>query len=138
MTKEQIIKFRDEIGKETPMKVICDNEHFFYDNLDEYFPIIWDDDNEVLIQIQPNNHDQYSAPRLPYRISISMYEHIQFIEAYVDMKMAVKSIDNLKSLGFEITDEQKEKYMELFRSGGSSRTVVPGTRLPSYNPTTKY
>lgn len=134
MTKEQIIKFRDQFGKGVnPMKVICDNEHIYYDNLESFFPIIWDDDNETLMQIQPNNHDQYSAPNLPYRISVSQYEHIQFIEVYVDMKEATKSLDNLL-----LSDEDRSQCMNLFRSGASSRTIRPGTNLPSKDPTTVY
>ena len=44
MKVENVISFRDEIGKDKILKIVCDNQHIFYDRIAQNSPIIWEDD----------------------------------------------------------------------------------------------
>lgn len=130
MTKDHVIEFRDHVAKGNPMKIICDNEHTFYYNIPGYFPIIWDDDYENFTTVM-SNQDQYSDAQMPYCIVTTEYEHIQFMEAYKNVKEMVQYLSKIKD---KLTEEEYEHSLELLRPGASSRVIKYGTALPTRSP----
>lgn len=94
MTKEQVQKFRDKF-KDNAMIVVCDNQHLFYDNVGGKFPLIWDDENEVLTTMVMND-DIYSQSLNPVYIEMTEYEHIQFIQIFINANQAMDYIEEIK------------------------------------------
>ena len=128
MTKEDITKFRDEVIGDKPYRVICDNEHIFYGNIPGYFPIIWDDDAETMITIDWSR-DVYSDQRLPFHITITEYEHIQYLEGHGTVAETMKMIQLYKD---KLTEDQYNHCLELLQTGARNRTIIPGTRPPKH------
>lgn len=131
MTKEQIIKFRDEIAKGVlPLRIIADNEHVFYDNCKGYPSIIWDDEAEIFSALTLN-YDNYSAGKYPYLLSTTTYDCIQFLEVAMDNKDAIKTLSN-----FIKNEEVLKEYNEYMHDAGSSysRTPRPAAKYPNKNP----
>ena len=131
MTKEQIIKFRDEIAKGVlPLRIITDNEHVFYDNCKGFSPIIWDDDAEIFSALTLN-YDNYSAGKYPYLLSTATYDEIQFLE------VAMNNADAMKILpGIIKDDEVLKAHEDYMHDAGSSysRTPRPTAMYPNKNP----
>ena len=109
MTLEDIKKFRDEIGKGKPIIVTCDNQHIFYENVEDSIPLIWDDNAQTLTAITVNTTDQYSPSKVPMSIEITEYEHIQFIQVLLTTKEALEVLDKYKS-SFGSGEEAQKKY----------------------------
>lgn len=109
MTLEDIKKFRDEIGKGKPIIVTCDNQHIFYENVEDSIPLIWDDNAQTLTAITVNTDDQYSPSKVPMSIEITEYEHIQFIQVLLTTKEALEVLDKYKS-SFGSGEEAQKKY----------------------------
>lgn len=109
MTLEDIKKFRDEIGKGKPIIVTCDNQHIFYENVEDSIPLIWDDNAQTLTAITVNTTDQYSPSKVPMSIEITEYEHIQFIQVLLTTKEALAVLDKYKN-SFGSGEEAQKKY----------------------------
>ena len=129
MTVKQVVKFRDQIAKGIyPMRVICDNEHTFYENCKGYFPVMWDDENEEFT-VYTVNYDRYSAAKYPFLLTTTAYEHIQFIEVALDVKGSMDSMSN-----FNLSDEDTNTCIDLFRSGAMSHDIKAAAELPKSAP----
>ena len=117
MTKEQIVNFRDKVAKDKMIKIVCDNQHIFYDNIAQYPPVIWDDDNETFTIIRVNQdaggHDKY-----PFETVQTSYEHIQFIHCFDTTETAIKLMNEL---GSGLTDEQMKHFKKYLAEAGYVR-----------------
>ena len=102
MVKEQVIAFRDGIGKGKILKVVCDNQHIFYDGTTDNSPIMWDDENEVFTVCRVNQ-DAAMQRKYPYETVQTAYEHIQFMHCY-DTRLSV--LDVVAEKGTNLSDEQ--------------------------------
>ena len=109
MTLEDIKKFRDEIGKGKPIIITCDNQHMFYENVEDSIPLIWDDSAQTLTAITVNTTDQYSPSKVPMSIEITEYEHIQFMQVLLTTKEALEILEQYKS-SFGAGEEAQKKY----------------------------
>ena len=123
MTLEDIKKFRDEIGKDRPIIVTCDNQHIFYDNIEDSIPLIWDDSAQTLTCINVNTIDQYSPEKAPMYIEITEYEHIQFIKVLLTTKEALELIEQYKSSfgSGEDADKKYDKTLEIISRASNSK-----------------
>ena len=115
-------KYRELADKNhLPMKVICDNEHWFLHNVDNGFKIIWDDESETLTAMHTNN-DYYSQCALPIKLTVTQYEHIQFIEVFMDKVAAVVELGNQKDSG-KLTESEFEHDLQLLSNHASISTL---------------
>lgn len=106
MTKDQVVNFRDVVAKDKMIKIICDNQHIFYDNIAQYPPIMWDDANEVFTVVRVNQ-DAGGQDKYPFETVQTSYEMIQFIHCFDTAETALK----LKNeLGANLTDDQKTHF----------------------------
>lgn len=121
MTLEDIKKFRDEIGKGKPIIVTCDNQHIFYENVEDSIPLIWDDEAQTLTAITVNTIDQYAPSERPMSIEITEYEHIQFIQVLLTTKEAIELINQYKSSFGENADKKYEYAIYMISKASQSR-----------------
>lgn len=117
MTKEQIIKFRDEIGKDKMLKIVCDNQHIFYDNIASYPPIIWDDDNETFMAVRVCQ-DANVQVETPYETIQTSYEHVQFMHCYDTVASA---IDIMNVYGQNLSDDKKKYFLDYLSESAHNR-----------------
>lgn len=108
MTKEAVIKARTLFGT-NPTKIICDNMIILYDHVPNSVNIIWDDSDETLMCIRPNTNTDINGN--PLSILFTTYEHIQFIESYLDKST---SMDYISSIKTEIGEDEHRKLMNLY------------------------
>ena len=99
MTKYQIKMLRDfytkvENGKRLAgsLAVICNNEVAFVDSKDH---MVYDDTNEFVHTIRINNATPDEQVMWPFRITSTMYDVVQYMEALLDMQGLEKAIDGL-------------------------------------------
>jgi len=98
MNKTDIKKMRDYADKyDIPMIVYGDNEHIFYHNTKDHYPLIWDDNNEVLISFQHNN-DTYSQHEYPLDVVCIEYEYIQYCKLLTTREAILGIFNDYKSL----------------------------------------
>lgn len=131
MTLEDIKKFRDEIGKGKPIIVTCDNQHIFYENVEDSIPLIWDDSAQTLTAITVNNIDQYSPSKRPMSIEITEYEHIQFIQVLLTTKEALELLNQYKS-SFGDDADKKYEYAKYVVSRASNSKMAKGPYTDRY------
>ena len=117
MTKEQIIKFRDEIGKDKMLKIVCDNQHIFYDNIASYPPVIWDDENETFMAIRVCQ-DPNVQVETPYETIQTSYEHIQFMHCYDTVASA---IDLMNAYGSRLSEDKKKQFETYLSESAHNR-----------------
>lgn len=96
MTKEQVVNFRDNIAKDKMIKIVCDNQHIFYDNIAQYPPVVWDDSNETFTVIR-TNPDPNGQVKYPFETVQTSYEMIQFMHCYDTAQSAIKLMNEIGS-----------------------------------------
>lgn len=122
MTLEDIKKFRDEIGGVgKPLIVTCDNQHIFYENIEDSIPLIWDDDAQTLTAITVNTVDQYSPSKTPISIEITEYEHIQFMQVLLTTKEAIEVLKKYKDKLGDDTEKRYEYALSIISGASNSR-----------------
>lgn len=122
MTLEDIKKFRDEIGGVgKPLIVTCDNQHIFYENVEDSIPLIWDDDAQTLTAITVNTVDQYSPSKTPISIEITEYEHIQFMQVLLTTKEAIEVLKKYKDKLGDDTEKRYEYALSIISGASNSR-----------------
>lgn len=98
MTANQIKLIRDDsMNKDKPLIIIYDNDKVIYDNIQNHFPIIWDDSNEVFHKIELND-DYESRASMPYAISTYCYDCVQQIKVGETVKGCVEFLTNKANL----------------------------------------
>lgn len=117
MTKEQVVNFRDNVAKDKMIKITCDNQHIFYDNIAQYAPIIWDDDNEVftVIRVNPDANAQIDYP---YETVQTSYDMIQFMHCYDTTENAIKLMNEM---GTDLDDNQKASFKKFISETAYNR-----------------
>lgn len=131
MTLEDIKKFRDEIGGTgKPFIVTCDNQHIFYDNVEDSIPLIWDDDAQTLTAITVNTIDQYSPDKVPFSIEITEYEHIQFLQVLLTTKEVLEVLDKYKEQFGEDADKKYEYAKHVISKASNSKMAKWPYRRP--------
>ena len=114
MTKELLQKFRAEAGDNHILMIETDNQHIFYDNVKDSFPIIWDDTNETFTAIL-NNQDQTNPQNFPWMKVTVLYEDIQFVNIFITSEDATKFVKD------NVTDENKlKKSLQLISANRQS------------------
>ena len=93
MVKDSIIKMREAFST-SPIKVTFDNMVVRWDHTQNYPDMIWDDDNETVMVFSASTEDIQDG--YPFEVFMSTYEHIQFMEAYVDPKTAIEWLEENK------------------------------------------
>ena len=88
----------------SPLKITCDNMIVLYDNSGLYPNLIWDDDKETVTAFRINTSDNQQTR--PFEIFCTNYEHIQYIEAWVNPTTAKTWVDA------NITDEEQKKLAD--------------------------
>lgn len=131
MTKQNVVKFRDEIFKGLPMIVVCDNDHNFFDNYPgQSFPV-WDDENECVTwfetyhqQAPGSNTDDY-----PLVLCVTEYAQIQSIRAYADRSDIMKYLRDTKA---DIGEDKHKCNIEIVSKvlRNSRPTLVDGRPVP--------
>ena len=121
MNLEQIKKIRDDVGKGKPLTIVYDNDKVIYDNVQDQFPVIWDDNKELLYQIGVDNYF-HNQKKTPYIILAYTYECIQEI---IIGSTVVDCIDFLKQEGGSLTTEQKKKCEDLMAKIGVANIPNP-------------
>ena len=121
MTLENIKKFRDGIAKGRPFVITCDNEHIFYDNIEDGFPIIWDDDALVLIQLRPNSDYAYHSDKNTMCLDVVEYDTIQFMKILLTTAEAVEYLNSVKSKLGENADKKYQSYITIISKAATHR-----------------
>lgn len=111
MTKEQVIAFRDGIGKGKILKIVCDNQHIFYDGTIDNSPVMWDDDAETFTMCRVNQ-DAAMQRKYPYETIQTSYEHIQFMHCY-DTRSTV--LDVIAEKGKKLSEEAIKIFKNYLR-----------------------
>ena len=93
-----------------PIKITCDNMIVRWDNTGTYPNIIWDDENEILTAFLPTTEDIQDG--YPFEIFTTEYEHIQYMEAYVDPKTATEWVEKNKN---NMGEENYNKAMDMIK-----------------------
>lgn len=119
MTKEQVVEFRDVVGKDKILKIVCDNQHIFYDRVVHKCPIMWDDDNEVFTVCRINQ-DPIMQETYPIETVQTSYEHIQFMHCYDTIKSAME----LSTLD-KIPEDRNEQFNEFLNLSVSQKLTAP-------------
>lgn len=105
MTKEQIIKVREEIHAlkpNMPLYVETDNMMLHWD--ERHNAIIWDDENELLWGIVPSRNIENISKTCPFELIVAGYDIIQYIGCYFNEELLDK-VGNIDSLS--LTEKQK-------------------------------
>lgn len=120
MTKESVMAFRDKY-KGMPCIYILDNEHNFFDNVDDQFPTIWNDAKEEVTFIQSNQEFAGTTSiEYPYTITVSNYEHIQNCRLFATMKDVVELLKEHKG---DMSQEVYDYSIKL--AGNASKRTRP-------------
>lgn len=119
MTKEQVVEFRDVVGKDKILKIVCDNQHIFYDRAVHKCPIMWDDDNEVFTVCRINQ-DPIMQETYPIETVQTSYEHIQFMHCYDTIKSAM----GLSTLD-KIPEDKNDQFNEFLNLSVSQKLTAP-------------
>lgn len=122
MTKDQVISFRDGIGKDKILKIVCDNQHIFYDNVAQKCPIMWDDDNEVFTTCRINQ-EPHIQKAYPIETVQTAYDHIQFMHCY-DTTATALELETLDKI-----PEDRKKYFDEFLNLAQSQTLTAPKRF---------
>ena len=109
MKTENVISFRDGIGKDKILKIVCDNQHIFYDRIAQNSPIIWEDDKEQFTACRANQ-DPYTQKEYPIETVTVDYDQIQFMHC-LDTVATALDVAKKKSLSGD-----KLKLLEKFLS----------------------
>lgn len=117
MTKDQVVNFRENVAKGKIIKVVCDNQHIFYDNIAQYAPIIWDDANETFTVVRVNP-DANAQDLFPYETVQTTYEMIQFMHCF---DTAANAIKIMNELGTNLDDEQKKAFKKFLSETACNR-----------------
>lgn len=121
MTKELITKMRETFSTSI-LKVTCDNMIILYDNTGIHPNLIWDDGAETVTALRINT--ETSQQTHPIEVFATNYEHIQYIEAFINPANAKEWIDA------NITDgEQKKLAEKLFQTAVSKRSYTGTTAM---------
>lgn len=120
MTKEQVVYFRDVVAKDKAVKIVCDNQHIFYDNITHYPPIIWDDEKELFMAVRVNQ-DPCSHVETPFETTVTSYEHIQFLHCY---DSSADAIDMMNDYGVNLSDEKKASFKKYLSEASVNRKKV--------------
>lgn len=123
MTLENVKKFRDEIAKNRPFIVVCDNEHIFYTNVEDSIPIAWDDDTESFTVIRPNtNLFAHATQELcPMLVETTEYEHIQFMQVLLTTAEALEVLEKYKDKFGENADKKYEYAKAIIAQSANNR-----------------
>ncbi|MDD3122088.1 MAG: hypothetical protein PHC62_01070 [Candidatus Izemoplasmatales bacterium] len=95
MTKEQVIEFRDTVANDKILKIFCDNQHIFYDHVESKCPLIWDDEDEILIVIRLCQDSTLQQSMYPVEIVQTSYDMIQFMMTYETVADALEFKDRI-------------------------------------------
>lgn len=109
MKTENVIDFRDNTGKDKILKIVCDNQHIFYDRVSHNTPIIWDDAKEQFTACRANQ-DPYMQQQYPVETVSVDYDQIQFMHCYDSIASAL-GVAEAKGL-----DETHIGYLRKFLS----------------------
>lgn len=85
--------------------------------------LIWDDDNETLYMIRPNQ-SHYSQDKEPIEIVVTTYELIEQLISPSSFKSMMNVLDGLKAKGL-IDDDRKEKIIDNMKDLQFNTLVKP-------------
>lgn len=121
MDKATIKKMRDYADEhDIPMVIYGDNEHLFYHNTKDHYPLIWDDDNNMVFAFQHNN-DPYVQQEYPLDIVCIEYEFIQYIKLIANREVALDVFNNHKSL---LNEEDSKRTLEMLSDSFRTSSFV--------------
>lgn len=129
MTTEQIKRTLSIIDKFTDctIQVIVDNQHLYYGNTRDNFPLIWDDANELLYILQQNT-DTYTQSLNGMEFVSVGYDVIQQIKIYHNVSDSLLLVNKFEGEGF-INDEDVNRAKKLIYNVGANQ----GVRVAPYN-----
>ena len=122
MTTEQIKEIRDTFQgvPGVVIKIILDNSIIFHGNLKGQV-LLWDDAKKRLTCIRENTTSMEAPQRLkPWEITVTSYEHIQYMIATVD-------IDNVEKYLDAISYSNKDKLIKYLSSQKVSKSSITGS-----------
>lgn len=100
-------KLREDAKKRgLPIMIICDNERNMYDYAADKFPLIWDDDNQILTSVFIN--DDYRSTEQRFVVSSVSYSEIQYINTPMSKKELIEWMGE-QPYG----DEEKKKFIDI-------------------------
>lgn len=121
MTKDSIIKMREAFST-SPIKITCDNMIVRWDHTGTYPDLIWDDDAETLTAFSATTEDIQEG--FPFEVFVTGYDHIQYMEAYVDPKTAITWLEQNKgSMGDENYNRALKQVQQQIGKRGYTGTV---------------
>lgn len=124
MNVSSALKLKDFADQnKLPYIVTFDNEHHMYGNSGP-LQIVWDDINEICIQISVNQDPNIRSNKYPMRVNISGYDQIQHVQIMLDKASQNKFIDEFMKA--DLTDEDYTKMKEaVCRITAGSTTPLP-------------
>ena len=124
MTLAEIKKMREEVGENTPLIIVADNQHIFYDNCGDSCSLIWDDELERLISFEKNIDHVQTQARKPALVTYTSYEHIQFIEVLLTVPEVIEILNKFKD---KMTEEQYKYCIKFYSTSASVHGCIPGS-----------
>lgn len=112
MTKDQVIKLRDEINANSNGIIITMDNMMVFSDKAEF--VIWDDDNEYIHCIRANT-GYHTQAQSPVEVVSSTYEHIQYITGYINSKNAISLVEDFASNNL-MDEETKTKAINFINS----------------------
>lgn len=117
-------KIRDEaIKNNSPLIVECDNDQIFYDNVQDQFPIVWDDSTESFTTIGVNN-DYYNQSDRPFKKVTTDYSMIQYM---VVVSKLTDVLDYYNANKSKLSEDKQKYFSGLIAKYGNNN--VPKTRF---------
>lgn len=137
MTKEQIIKIRKQLhnlpGKERgmmlPISILGANTNYVWSEADSCF--MWDDDNEILYIVMPNNTYNSVDNRLyPMQVKTICYNEITVMSAPVDRLCLDRFMEDMVDRGLT-NEETRKRYFEDMTKLFDLNTYAMGDPSPT-------
>ena len=108
MTVDDVKQLREALtmnGKSKILEIICDNGMSFRTIADT---VLWDDAKERLVVIH-NEPERHYKNEKPIAITVTEYEHIQFLRTNIKLEELDDMMSSLESAGVTINDKAKIK-----------------------------